>query len=382
MCNIAGIDIASMKFDYRIINGNGASLSKGSCEMSYEGFQSFLSDVPEDTVFIMESTGRYHKNLCHFLIGKGFSVCVENPMMIKSYVKSTTLRKTKTDSADALSIARYGLANYDRLHRENRTMDDEVRSIARRRQEVAEDIARAKTQLKSDLALAWPEILAVDVFTSSMLSFLSSFASPDEVLSATDEELVAALSSCRGRALETSTEDIKGYAIGSIGVPGYADLVKDSAEKILYLEKRDKALTKALIEHEKKVHEKEMEILQSIPGVGEITAAHFMAEVEDISRFATYQKLIAYIGTDPSIYQSGESYSKGHITKHGNRSLRKYTYIMAQRAIIYSPFFRAYYDKKREQGFSHRKAMVAVMNKLTKIIFILLTRGEMYKEES
>ena len=120
-------------------------------------------------------------------------------------------------------------------------MDDEVRSIARRRQEVAEDIARAKTQLKSDLALAWPEILAVDVFTSSMLSFLSSFASPDEVFSATDEELVAALSSCRGRALETSTEDIKGYAIGSIGVPGYADLVKDSAEKILYLEKRDKA---------------------------------------------------------------------------------------------------------------------------------------------
>lgn len=382
MCNIAGIDIASRKFDYRIIDGNGASLSKGSCEMSYEGFRSFLSDVPEDTVFIMESTGRYHKNLCHFLTNKGFSVCVENPMMIKNYVKSTTLRKTKTDSADALSIARYGLANYDRLHREKHVMDDEVRSIARRRQEVAEDIARAKTQLKSDLALAWPEILAADVFTSSMLSFLSSFASPDEVLSATDEELVAALSSGRGRSLETSAEDIKGYAIGSIGVPGYADLVKDSAAKILYLEKRDKALTKALIEHEKKVHEKEMEILQSIPGVGEVTAAHFMAEVEDISRFATYQKLIAYMGTDPSIYQSGESHSSGHITKHGNRSLRKYVFIMAKSAKNYSPFFNAYYDKKINEGFSHRKAMVAVMNKLTKIIFTLLTRGEMYEEKS
>ena len=382
MCNIAGIDIASRKFDYRIINDNGASLSRGSCEMNYEGFRSFLSDVPEDTVFIMESTGHYHKNLCHFLSGKGFRVCVENPMMIKNYVKSTTLRKTKTDSADALSIARYGLANYDRLRREKCVMDDEVRNIARRRQEVAEDIARAKTQLKSDLALAWPEILAVDVFTYSMLCFLSRFSSPDEVLSATDGELIAALSSCRGRALETSAEDIKGYAIGSIGVTGYADLVKDSAEKILFLEKRDKALTKALVEHENKVHAKELEILQSIPGVGEITAAHFMAEVEDISRFATYQKLIAYMGTDPSIYQSGESHNSGHITKHGNRSLRKYVYIMAQRAIMYSPFFRAYYDKKREQGFSHRKAMIAVMNKLTKIIFTLLTRGDMYKEES
>ena len=382
MCCVAGIDIASRKFDYRIIDANGASLSKGSCEMDLDGFNSFLNVVPDDTVFVMESTGRYHKNLCHFLLGKGFSVCVENPMMIRNYVKSTTLRKTKTDSADALSIARYGLSNYDRLHREKHAMDDEVRNIARRRQEVAEDIARAKTQLKSDLAIAWPEILSLDVFTASMLSFLSSFASPDEVLAAEDAELMHALMQEKGRYLSISVEDIKGYAIGSIGVPGYADLVKDSAQKILYLEKRDKALTKALVEHENTVHEKEMEILQSIPGVGEITAAHFMAEVEDISRFATYQKLIAYMGTDPSIYQSGESYSKGHITKHGNRSLRKYTYIMAQRAIIHSSSFRAYYDKKRSEGFSHRKAMVAVMNKLSKIIFTLLTRGEIYKEEA
>ena len=215
MCCVAGIDIASRKFDYRIIDANGASLSRGSCEMSYGGFQSFLSAVPEDTVFIMESTGRYHKNLCHFLIGKGFSVCVENPMMIKNYVKSTTLRKTKTDSADALSIARYGLANYDKLRREKRVMDDEVRSIARRRQEVAEDIARAKTQLKSDLALAWPEILAVDVLTASMLSFLSSFASPDEVLAAADGDLADALIQEKGRYLSISVEDIKGYAIPS-----------------------------------------------------------------------------------------------------------------------------------------------------------------------
>ena len=382
MCNIGGIDIASRKFDYRIIDENGASLSKGSCEMTRDGFASFISDVPEDTIFVMESTGRYHKNLCHFLSQRGLEVCIENPMMIKNYVKSTTLRKTKTDSAAALSIARYGLANYDRLHREKRVMDDEVRSIARRRQEVAEDIARAKTQLKSDLAIAWPEILAVDVFTSSMLSFLSVFASPDEVLSADDTELMDALIQNKGRYLSISVEDIKGYAIGSIGVDGYADLVKDSAQKIQYLEKRDKALTDALVEHEKKVHAKELEILQSIPGGGEITAAHFMAEIEDISRFATYQKLIAYMGTDPSIYQSGESFSKGHITKHGNRSLRKYVYIMAQKSIIWSPFFRAYYDKKRNEGFSHRKAMIAVMNKLTKIIFTLLTRGEMYKEQS
>ena len=71
MCNIGGIDIASRKFDYRIIDENGASLSKGSCEMTRDGFASFISDVPEDTIFVMESTGRYHKNLCHFLSQRG-----------------------------------------------------------------------------------------------------------------------------------------------------------------------------------------------------------------------------------------------------------------------------------------------------------------------
>lgn len=141
MCCVAGIDIASRKFDYRIIDASGKSLTRGSCEMTREGFTNFLSNVPEDTIFVMESTGRYHKNLCHFLSSKGLEVCIENPMMIKNYIKSTTLRKTKTDSA----------------------------------------------------------------------------------------------------------------------------------QKILFLENRDKTLTKALVEHEKKVHAKHLEILQSIPGVGEIT---------------------------------------------------------------------------------------------------------------
>ena len=90
-----------------------------------------------------------------------------------------------------------------------------------------------------------------------------------------------------------------------------------------------------------------MVLLQSILGVGQISAAHFMAEDEDISRFATYQKLIAYTGAVPSLYQSGESHSSGQITKRGNRSLRRYVCIMARRAMMYSYFSRTYYGKRR-----------------------------------
>jgi transposase len=128
----------------------------------------------------------------------------------------------------------------------------------------------------------------------------------------------------------------------------------------------------------KKENKADLEILESIPGIGKITSAHFLAEIGSITSFSRYQKLIAFCGTDPGIYQSGNILKPGHITKHGNRSLRKYVYLMAFESLKFSPYFRAYYDKKKNEGFSHRKAMVALMNKLLKTIFALLTKGEIF----
>ncbi len=51
---------------------------------------------------------------------------------------------------------------------------------------------------------------------------------------------------------------------------------------------------------------------------------------------------------------------------------------MAFGALKFNPFFRAYYDKKKKEGFSHRKAMVALMNKMLKTIYAMLTRGEKF----
>ena len=136
-------------------------------------------------------------------------------------------------------------------------------------------------------------------------------------------------------------------------------MVKDSAEKLIHLNARDKKLTEALYSHELEVHFKEIDILTSIPGIGETTACQFMAEIESIKKFSSYQKLIAFVGTDPGIYQSGQQSSSGHITKHGNANLRRICYIMASKCNIWNPAISDYYAKKRNEGFSHRKAMIA-----------------------
>jgi len=257
-------------------------------------------------------------------------------------------------------------------------MDDQRLSIARRREQVAEDVAKVKTQLKADLTVAWPELLAYNVFTQTMLRLLTQFPCAQAIQEATDERLALALKSPKGRAIGLSVEKLRQLANESIGIASYGPLVANSAHNLLFLEQSLNQLTETLVALVRETQDEEMEIITSIPGIGEITAAHFLAEIGSIERFERYQNLIAFCGTDPSIYESGNILKRGRITKRGNSSLRKYLYLMATGVIRCNPFFKAYYDKKREEGFPHRKAMVALMNKIIKTLFAMLKKKEMY----
>ena len=106
MSVIVGIDIAKSKFDYRIITEGNDQLSKGSCKMNHEGFSGFISDpeITKDAMFVMESTNLYHIPLFSFLQRSGFDVRCVNPLLIRKQVMADSLRRTKTDSADALSM--------------------------------------------------------------------------------------------------------------------------------------------------------------------------------------------------------------------------------------------------------------------------------------
>lgn len=62
--------------------------------------------------------------------------------------------------------------------------------------------------------------------------------------------------------------------------------------------------------------------LQTIPGVGAATAAAFVATIDDPHRFPDGEKVAAYLGLTPSVYQSGDTEYRGRITKTGDRLLR------------------------------------------------------------
>jgi transposase len=116
-----------------------------------------------------------------------------------------------------------------------------------------------------------------------------------------------------------------------------------------------------------------MHILKSITGISDVTASHFLAEIEN-KHFPSYKKLIAYAGVDPSVYESGQSKIKGRISKRGNKSLRRVLFIMALSIIKRNHVFAVYYLKKRSEGKPFRMAILAVIHKLIRTIYALLTK--------
>lgn len=151
---------------------------------------------------------------------------------------------------------------------------------------------------------------------------LSRFPTPQAVLSATREELIQILlQNRRGRKWnETKVDQLVAMARGSIpdlhaiqaqfiALQHYITLLKSYQQCLKDIEKQLVASADAFhIYH----------LLRSIPGVGQLTAAVFIAEIGDIKRFPTSRQLTAFVGLDSSVHESGTfKANKNRISKRG-----------------------------------------------------------------
>ncbi len=96
---------------------------------------------------------------------------------------------------------------------------------------------------------------------------------------------------------------------------------------------------------------KTYQLLQTIPGVGPITATSVIAEIQDMKRFTKACRLVAYAGLDFPVKQSGETSRRGkHLTKRGSSHLRRSLFVAASVARQHDPYFRSVYEKKLRRG--------------------------------
>lgn len=120
--------------------------------------------------------------------------------------------------------------------------------------------------------------------------------------------------------------------------------------------------------------------ITTIPGIGPRMGAMILAEVGDFSQFSSPDKLLAYAGMAPSIYQSGQlTNCYSHMEKRGSKYLRFAIFNAAKYVCIWDPTFSAYLAKKRAEGKHYNVAITHVVKKLVRLIYAMEKSGQPYR---
>jgi len=380
-----GIDVSKDSFDVTLLESSGEIKLEVKLLMDKDGFDTLLkylsSYSKEEILIAMEATGIYHLPLLSFLLENSFKSVVVNPILIKSFIGSTTLRKTKNDKKDAASIALFSLKSYQSLHLASSDDIENIRPLICERENLSKEIARLKTEIKAILVQLFPELLKnINIFTKSILNLLLKAPSRK----AKKKKIQKILDDTSGNKVKITADEILSLAKNSIAISDkYLEKVLSSKIRRLItiqdeLSFLDEELQNSLEDTD--IND-DIEILQSIPSIGSVTSKNFMVEVSSIDKFKSVKQLCAFIGIDPSIKQSGTSINyKGKISKRGNANLRRTIWQMTIGTIRSCEKFKAYFTKKREEGKKFKQAVIAVANKLLKTIFVLLKNKAKFDE--
>ena len=109
--NAAGIDVSSRKSTVAVLRPFGEVVK---LPFDVAALAAQLKSIEGETRVVMEHTGRYYECVAEVLHEAGLYVSAVNPLLIKEY-GNNSLRKIKTDKADAMKIAKYALDNWTEL---------------------------------------------------------------------------------------------------------------------------------------------------------------------------------------------------------------------------------------------------------------------------
>ncbi len=294
------------------------------------------------TGIFMESTGVYHLTLFHFLKDK-FETFIFNPLITNSN-KNSGIRKVKNDKRDAISIATIGKFQSVKC---SSAFDVEIytlKSLCRDYYKLTDTKSTYKKKLSTDLRVIFPGYNSVfsNITCKTSLTILKQYSSPQAILDEDRDTLIEIISRNSRKGLiygENLYEKLISIAQEAlyIGIKSSSLFIKitNTISLIETLETQLENLLKEIHSFIKshrlsETFVKNMQLIYSIPGIGELTAITIMSEIGNINGFLKPKHLIAYFGIDPSVSQSGKFNSdKNRMSKRGTRIGRRALYAAA-----------------------------------------------------
>lgn len=325
-----GVDIHKKKCLACIMDDHGSIVEERIFYNDSNGINEFVASL-KDCKAVMESTANLWIPLYEALESNGIIAVLANPNKTKAIAEA----KIKSDKLDARTLAH--LLRADMVASSHVPDKDvrELRALVRHRVSLVKMRTEVKNKIHALLDRHGIKHEYSDIFG------------------------------------KTGIEWLKNLQLSSI-----ERLMLDNHLKhITSLNEQISIVTGEIAKHA--VKDERTELLMSMPGIDYYTAMVIVTEIDDIARFQDARKLVAWCGLAPSLHQSGNTSRTGHITKQGSRMLR---WIMVESANIawrHDDRFKAFYERiARRHG--HNKAIVALANKMLRIVWHMLTKNEPY----
>lgn len=382
--NAAGIDVSGRKSTVAVLRPFGEVIKLPfDVPHSAEELASLaeqLKSIEGETRVVMEHTGRYYEGIAKVLHEAGIYVSAVNPLLIKEY-GNNSLRKVKTDKADAIKIAKYALDNWSELRDytpmntiryDLKTMNRQFQMAIKQKTAAANNLIALQEQSFPGIRKLFDSPLRSDG-TQKWVDLTHDFWHVDCVRSGSLNAFTERYRKwCKRNRYQFSTEKAaKVYALAKSAV---VLVQKTSVTKTLVQAAADQltAISRSVETYRSEMNKlasqlPEYSVVMEMYGVGESLRPQLMAEIGDVRRFERKQSLVAFAGIDPAPSESGNYCSRSNrTTKRGSPYLRRTLFnimkVHLQRAPADEPVFQ-FMDKKRAEGKPYYVYMIAAGNK-------------------
>lgn len=390
MFNAVGIDVSKGKSTVMVLQPGGNVVRKPfdvpHSHRDLCSLTNYLASLEGETRAVLECTGHYHEPVLRTLSNAGIFVSAVNPHLIRNY-GNNTIRKVKSDPADARKIAHYTLDNWVDL-RQYSAMDttrEQLKALNTQMDFFTKQKAAARNNLIALLDMTYPGVNKL--FTSppredgseKWLDYAASFWHVDCV---------------RQLGLKAFTERYQSFCKrhGYNYQPNKPQELFENAKELVACWPKERTYRELILSAIKQLNTTigsvesireemnrlastlpEYETVMSMSGVGKTLGPQLMAEIGDITRFTHREALTAFAGVDPGVSQSGQfSARSNNASKCGSSRLRKTLFLvmtsLLQKAPQDDPVY-LFLDKKRSEGKPYLVYMTAGANKFLRIYY-------------
>ena len=346
-----------------------------------------IKSINDEVKVVMEATGIYHLPVLTYLKNNGIFTAVINPYQMKQY-RVQGLRRVKTDKADSIIIAKYGLDNWDEL-RDYVSSEDKYRELSLLSRQYRHYMRLHVTSLHELTHILDHTMPGIKKEFNSwnwgsgndkLSDFVEHYWHYDIIRKKSERQFTESyIKWAKNKGYHSNqNKAAKIYSTAKEGIP---TLPADQTTKMLVIQAievlrrvdetlntilaRMQEISKALPEYP---------VVRSMGGVGDVLAPKLIADIGDVRRFHNSKALIAYTGIDAPPYQSGQfTGTNRNISKRGSSAIRKTGYEVMQSLKSHPmPSDAAVYQfilKKEAEGKPKKVAKMAGLNKFLRIYY-------------